>query len=194
METILETNQVIRNTACIICGVAFKVPRAGKLFCSAKCKQFHYYHKDQIIELERSHKGMSDECQRVSLKEYEGYSSTVKRLNEYRELRRKSKSTFVTLNSQEATRLQKFEAELPKYFKELRSQNLSIAQWSFLKLLYPQLRKDDFLKLVNHFGSTFLNRLVDEEPDAKKDKKSDPITNLYRNHIFKIANGQIRFV
>ena len=56
METVIagnisDTNSVtppLRNTHCFICGKPFNTERFGKLYCSAKCKQFGYNHKERL--------------------------------------------------------------------------------------------------------------------------------------------------
>jgi predicted nucleic acid-binding Zn ribbon protein len=194
METGSVTYDTIKNRVCVVCGAAFKVPRAGKLFCSAKCKQFNYYHKEQIIELEQARKGISNEYHELSLKEYNNYSITVKHLNEYHNLQRRVNSTYSPPTIIQQTRMEELENGLPNYLKQLKFHFLSIEEWSFIKILYPRLKKDEFFKLIDNLGSDFLDRLDYKEDSKKKDEKNNSISNLYKNHIYKIAEGKIKFV
>jgi len=194
METESDTLHLIRNRACIVCGAAFSFPRAGKLYCSAKCKQFHYYHKQEIMELKQAKRGISNENQELSLKEYNSYSLSVKRSNQYQTLKNRLNSTYFTLSTPQEVLLQELANELPMYIKQFPAPTLSLEEWSFVKLLYPHLKKEDFGKLLNNLGSRFFSRLTDNDNDIRSTSKSDPIKNLYKNHLFKIAVGKIKFV
>lgn len=49
-----ETKSVtplLQNTHCIVCRSAFQAARVGKLYCSTRCKQFGFNHRDQIKDL-----------------------------------------------------------------------------------------------------------------------------------------------
>lgn len=194
METDSVINRKIKNHVCIICGAAFKQPRAGKLFCSARCKQFQYYHKEEIKELEQSQKGINNEAHRLNIKEFDLYCSIFKQVSEYRSLNKKSMSPYLKLSSEELSRYLDLNDQIPDYLKTCQIPELSLEEWSFIKLLYPSLRKDEFFRLVNNLGLSFFNRLVYDGNDKKKGVKENAVASLYGDHIFKIASGKIVFV
>jgi hypothetical protein len=193
METVLDKYRIIRNSCCVVCGERFKAVRANKFYCSPKCKQFYYYHKSEIAGLKQSGKGITDEYFEVSLKEYRAYSSIVKQVNEYHNLSRTSNSSSLRYAPNGQLRLEELETQLPQYLKGIKLPTLSIEEWSFFKILYPNLKKDNFLILLNNLGYNFFTRLAYEEEDNKRKIKNNSVKTLYKNHIFKIASGKLKF-
>ena len=60
MEIDSVINDTIKNRACIVCGAGFSIPRSGKLYCSKRCKQFSFYHREEIIEIKNTKKGINE--------------------------------------------------------------------------------------------------------------------------------------
>lgn len=189
MVTESVTFDIIRNKACIVCGAAFRVPRAGKLYCSHKCKQFNYYHRVEISRILEAKKGISDDCYELCLKEFTDYSLLVKNLNEYKSLLRRMNSRFLDYTVIHESRFQQLDCMLPNYVKNLDLIPLSIEKWSFIKLLYLNMKKEEFLKLIDSLGNGFFNKLLFEA----NEKSKNSIANLYRDHILKIVSGKVHF-
>jgi len=191
MVNISETIQTIRNTTCIVCGAAFRVPRAGKLYCSGACKQFSYYHKIEISQLQKASRGVNDGIIELNLKEFEKYERLAKEHKEFVKLNMKNNSTYSSLEPVEFARLQNLEKSVPDFAKTLIIRRLSFEAWSFLKQLYPYLNEEDFLKLLDGLDYKFYNNL--EHVDLKeKCSKDNPIRFLFIKHVEKLAEGKIK--
>ncbi|MBA7580153.1 hypothetical protein ES708_22044 [subsurface metagenome] len=67
----------MKNDTCVICGKQFDKPRAGKLYCSDKCKQaafdmkIHSTGKPEIIKEEPTHNVKLDRLYQFNLFEFE---------------------------------------------------------------------------------------------------------------------------
>lgn len=192
----METNSVrvadIRNTACTVCGAVFSHPRAGKLYCSSRCKQFAYYHQSEIRAIQTANKGVENSVQILSLKDFAAYNSLVNKVNEYQSLARRKNSSYRSFESEQYNRYCELDVELPKYLKIMGMKKLSLEEWSFLKCLNPQLRKDDFFKLISSLDNSFFCNLTYFDVSSKK-KVESPINILFKNHLQKIGEGKIKF-
>ena len=203
----MGTNSVIiapvKNTNCIMCGKAFIKERASKLYCSPKCRQSGYYHKDKIAAIRLSQsKGISNEQVSFSLKEYKKYNQYRDLLRKYREL--ESEFHHVKEGSEDWNFLYKNpccaltyqKAKIPKKIFGLKPPLLSIEQWSFIKSIYPDFKPVDFIELVCSLSSDFFYQLslVDKENIIKANLKTEPIRNKYLFHLAKIANGEVKFL
>lgn len=193
MEINSDTIGTIRNSACIICNKGFTSPRAGKYYCSSKCKQFAFYHKGEIQSLGRANKGISDICITLSLNEYYLYDKIVARVLENANLERRMNSSYYTHQWQDAKRKEEIEKSLPEYLKSLKVYKLNLEEWSFLKILHPNKNREEFLKLLNSLDRAFFANLVYPDPSIKKRIINNPIQNLFFNHLSKIADGKIIF-
>ena len=71
--------QFVRNTHCIVCGAAFSIARAGKLYCTNRCKQFRYNHRNEIDQaLAKKGKGISPSPITFYIEDYSEYSRIQK--------------------------------------------------------------------------------------------------------------------
>ena len=82
-----DTNTVtnnLRNSHCIICGKPFNTARMGKLYCSTKCKQFGYNHKDIINQPANiCGTGINAKPQTFYIDEFQFYNKRQKMLKRY---------------------------------------------------------------------------------------------------------------
>lgn len=193
MDSKTDTYDNIKNRACLVCGACFSRPRAGKFYCSAKCKQFTIYHKQEILALKASRIGINDSIIKLSLKEYELYVLLTDKLHELKDLRRRRDSSFKAFDEQNLKRLEELEKTIPNYLKKLRLPNLSIEKWSFLKMLYPKLKKDDFNKLISNLQQAFFESL-EYSPATGKKEMNNPIKLSFQNHLKKMGEGKIIFI
>ncbi len=175
-----------------MCGKAFELPRAGKLYCSNKCKQFAFYHRGEISQLNEIQMQINDAVIKISRNEFEEYKRSFKNAQEYSDLVRRRESNYLEFNSTHEFRLTKLQNKLPQYLKSIKIPLLTIEEWSFLKVLYPNLKKDEFLKLLASFGFKFFQNLTIIQ-NLYERKKANPIQILYTNHISKIVEGKILF-
>jgi len=169
------------------------MPRAGKLYCSARCKQFSHYHKAEISAIKSARKGISDNIIELNLKEFEKYEMLAKEHKEFSKLTTRKNSTYSSLEPVEAARLEILDGSIPDFVKPLIVRRLSLEAWSFLKSLYPYLIEEDFLKLLDGLEYKFYANL--EHVDLKERYSRDnPIRFLFIKHLEKIAEGKIRFI
>lgn len=191
METLSDTIQKIRNTTCIVCGKGFSTPRAGKLYCSAKCKQFSFYHKEAIQELQNAKKGIDNSIIKLSLREFENYNSTIDKVYELKGLQKKQDSRYFSFEEWHQKRIEQLEMLLPEYLKRIETRKLSLESWSFFKILYPHLKNDEFYKLIGSFGEIVFDNLI--KCDNKNKHQVNRLNLLFEKHLLKIGNGEIIF-
>jgi hypothetical protein len=113
------------------------------------------------------------------------------KLAELNNLYKKENSSYQVFRPEDHSRMQKLEKEIPEYIKDLRIPHMSLEEWSFVKLLYPKLKKDIFLKIIGGLERSFFECLV--YPDELNKKNENPIKNQYKFHLSKIAEGKIIF-
>lgn len=125
-----DTNTItssLRNSHCIICGTPFNTARVGKLYCSAKCKQFGYNHRDKVFQSQNiSDTGINAKSQTFYLDEFRFYSKRQKMLKRHKELSKKERlsETYGSfkLTENEDSELYNLEMELEE---ELMTLNLN---------------------------------------------------------------------
>src|SRR5208283_4946601 len=92
-DNVSDTISVIhtlRNSHCIICGNPFKIARFGKLYCSAKCKQYGYNHKESInVPRNSNDNGINAKPQTFYIDEFQYYDKQQRLLRRYKELKEK---------------------------------------------------------------------------------------------------------
>ena len=87
MITDSVTKYLIRNTNCVVCGIAFTKERASKLYCSSKCRQSGYYHKDKIAIIRNSMaNGINKKILIFSIKEFKKYVAFREKIKYYKYL------------------------------------------------------------------------------------------------------------
>lgn len=189
----LDTMHSIKNTSCVACGATFNRPRAGKLYCSPRCKQFAYYHKSDIAEIQDAKKGLNSLPEKINLKEFEAYLKIWNNTSEYFKLKKRRDSEYLSFEPPDAKRFNQLERQLPKYLKQLDIPYLYIENWSYLRLLFPDLTNNEFIKVVSNLDRSFFENLIPAEPNRKATEKNNPIKAIYQNHLLKIVERKIIF-
>lgn len=193
----------IKNTHCIICGAAFTHDRAGKLYCSSRCRQSGYYHKDKILILRKSQfSGISREILTFKLKEYKQYCIYRERIINYRRLESQfgnmqaGSPEWDTWYKNPNCALNWERKKIPKKIIDLKPIYLSVEKWSFLKSLYPKFALIDFIDFVCTLSTEFIQQLTisENERNIKNTPNKFPIKNRYLYHLTKIVNGEVKFI
>lgn len=222
-DNISDTNTVtpfLRNSHCIICGTLFVTERMGKLYCSSKCKQFGYNHKDKIFQSENIvGNGINATPQTFYLDEFQFYDKRQKMLKRYKELMYKknqwelAKSEINTfkdlgimipnytlekyatkkLTDNEEGELYELENEIEDEIKSLNLKEISIEQWSFIKSLYPDIEGISLCELIASFSKDYFSQLNLSSAD-RNTNENVTIKNKFINHCNLIAEGVIKFV
>jgi hypothetical protein len=219
----LDTNSIttkIANTNCIVCGKGFEMPRMGKLYCSSKCKQFGYNHKNEIAQaLANRQQGISPRQMTFYIDDYNIYYRKNKMLKRYKELEKKQKewdsadqniayrqklnlpiSDFTLgeyaskkLSENEESDLYDNEMALDERILDLNPRELSLEQWSFIKSLYPSLDELAFFEIVTSLSKQFFEQLNLRMDSNSGNKDFIVIRNKFINHCNMIATGVIQF-
>jgi predicted nucleic acid-binding Zn ribbon protein len=218
-SVIKSVKAFIANTHCIVCGTAFQTARTGKMYCSSRCKQFGYNHKQRINQLiSDRNRSINPSSMSFSIDEFNLYNKKQKMLRKLKELSRKKKhwesvdqeiglrqkigspvsdllwNHYISrrLSEDEDGELYEAEMELEEHLHELIAPELSIEQWSFIKSLYSSLDEISFLELVSSLSSDFFQQLTLEN-EEKKNEVNLMIRNKFINHCNLIATGVIKF-
>jgi predicted nucleic acid-binding Zn ribbon protein len=211
----------IANTHCIICGTAFPVVRVGKLYCSNKCKQFGYNHKDRVQMIwEIRESGISRTPISFFIDDYDEYNRFQRWSKRYKELEKKKREwdainqeiklsqnaglpvrnyawdNYVKgkLTGDEEGEHYGIKCEFDEDILELNLRELSIEQWSFLKSQQPALDNKAFLQFSSSLSREFMEQLRLKENDPKSNSQYYLIVNKFINHCNLIAEGIIRFI
>jgi hypothetical protein len=220
----LATNSVtpvLINTCCIVCGTSFPAARAGKLYCSSRCKQFGYNHKERIQRvLEIRERGINQKPISFFIDDYSEYSRIQRMVKRYKELDRKKKewdaakqeinlcetvglsarnSTWDSyvrgkLTGEEEGEHYGIECDVDEGIQDLNLKELSIEQWSFLKNQQPWLDDKAFFQFSSSLSREFMDQLKLKENDPEGVNQYFIILNKFINHCNLIAEGVIRFV
>jgi predicted nucleic acid-binding Zn ribbon protein len=220
-DNVSVTNRVttsLRNSHCIICGKPFNTERMGKLYCSSKCKQFGFNHKEKINQsLILNKTGINTKPQTFYIDEFQFYDKRQKMLKRYKELSKKKSEwelaeneiinckrvdmqasnytwqNFISkkLTENEEGELYELETEIEDEIKSSNLKELSIEQWSFIRSLYPSLDKISFCELVTSFSKDFYSQLNLNATSLNKNENVI-IQNKYINHCNLFADGLIK--
>jgi hypothetical protein len=192
----------IKNSRCIICGSTFSRDRAGKLYCSSRCRQTAYYHKDRIALLRESHSaGINAQLLTFLIKDYKKYLHYRDKIKEYKRLQSQfrhveegSQAWEMLYNSPNSALTWERKA-IPKKIFELNIPYLSIEQWSFIKSLYPEMSPVNLIEFVCSLNRDFIDQLNSsvEGNNAKHTSNNFPIKNKYLHHLNKIVSGEVKF-
>lgn len=210
----------LRNSHCIICGTSFRVARMGKLYCSAKCKQFGYNHKEKIFQTSNIFDtGINAKPQTFYFDEFQFYDKRQKMLKRYKELIYKQKQwelaeseihtckslgivppNYTTeryvskkLNENEDGELYELENEIEDEIKYLNLKEISIEQWSFIKSLYPDIEGIFLCELIASLSKDYFSQLNLSLANHNVNENVT-IKNKFINHCNLIAEGVIKFV
>lgn len=223
-DNISATNSVtstLKNSRCIICGTAFQTARASKLYCSNKCKQFGYTHKEKIKSLfPNSFDGINEKTESFYIDEFSLYDKRFKLLKRYRELKRKDDQrenaeveikmrqqvgleiskylwdTYTTkqLTQKEEDEIEQDENEFDEEFLLLSLKELTLEQWSFLKSLYSDLDELSFYRTASSLSREFINELNLNPIDNEERDVVSVIKKRFINHCNLIVEGKIKFI
>ena len=220
----LDTNSVTHlliNTRCIVCGTAFPMARAGKLYCSSRCKQFGYNHRSEICQaLIRRERGINPTPITFYIDDYNDYITIQRMVKRFKELDKKRKDwdainqeiklsenagipirnytweRYVRdkLTGEEESELYHYQCNLDEYIQELNLKELSIEQWSFIKHQHSDLDRNGFFLFSSTLSGEFMNQLKLREAGSEIDDQFFAIRNKFINHCNLIAEGIIKFV
>jgi len=193
MDTTSVTYASIRNSACLVCGKGFSTPRAGKLYCSSKCKQFSFYHRDEIHAIREANMGINESIVVLKLKEFNEYNSIVALLAEMKELVKRRDSSYRPFEEDHDKRLQELKVILSDDIRHLPLKKLSIEKWTFIKSINLHLKKKDLYKVISGLEGNFF-ALLDQISLNKSILKSHPIRVQYEKHLEKLVLGKIKIV
>jgi len=215
-----SVNNSLLKTHCIVCNTLFTKPRVGKLYCSNRCKQFGYNHKQLMPgkkEVEFEKKNQSKK--KVFLEDYSYYLQMNNKLKRFKELSRRNEkfkeeerkmnnrialglplnhdyystsNMILELNSDELDELENLEVQLSQFIN-LESHCLTIEQWSYFKLLYSKLDKDSFFLTICQFSKDYINQLNFHPLDPDLVDGNLSIKEKYILHCNEIAQGRIQF-
>lgn len=215
---ILVRNPVIK-THCIVCNSAFTKPRAGKLYCSNRCKQFGYNHKEiRLIESAQVINPKNKPFKKFRLEEYANFNEMVTDLKKYKELSKRHqkfqeeehtmlvksqmgieiKQNYTLdhflrqLNKDELYELQYFNSNYPE-MKYLEAPSLTIEQWSFFKCLFNKLDEWDFFKTVCQISKDYISQLTLKSNTSESLIGFTEVQEKYVNHCNQITERIIRF-
>jgi hypothetical protein len=207
------------NTHCIVCKKPFNRARSSKLYCSARCKQFGYNHKDELSKM-RDSASINEKHKSIKLSQvdYEAYLINFQKVKRYRELLKRNQKFMEEmkksdirqemgiiynsendvymksqeLDNHEVTEMSKLKKEL-KELALLEPTYLTIEQWSFLKVLHKSLDNKVLFKLISNFSKEYIKELslsvTNEDIDPKSNTKFKFITHC--NHL---TEGAIKIV
>ena len=209
-----------RNSHCIICGTPFNTARMGKLYCSSKCKQIGYNHKEEIFQSKSiAGKGINAKPQTFYLDEFQFYDKRRKMLKRYKELMRKKNQSELAeseisnykkvgiqandytwknyisykLTDDEEGELYDLETEIEEEIKSLNLNEISIEQWSFIKSLHPDMEGISLCELIASISKGFFSQL-NLSPIDHYTNENVTIKNKFINHCNLIGEGVIKFV
>lgn len=216
---IMVTNSV-RKTHCIACNSAFLKPRAGKLYCSNRCKQFGYNHKEiRIVEIPQANERITQTKRRFRLEDYTYFIELVNDLKRYRELlkrfeRFKDQQKTINIktemglsvnqdqsfsyfsnqfNEQEFDELQVLDAN----FESLKNSDppyLSFEQWSFFKSIYKRLDDDKLFKTICLFSKEYIQQLNLKSNENESLNEQLIIKKMYLKHCNEITTGLVQII
>jgi hypothetical protein len=212
-------NSVLK-TNCIVCNTAYLKPRVGKLYCSNRCKQFGYNHKERKLEqLPETNKEVRRTQRRFLLKDYAYFVEMNVKLKRYRELSKRfekfkdeekrmylereygiqsdQRNAFnyyqYQLNESELYEFETLQDELEMY-KNLEPQNLTIEQWCFFKALFKKMPNENLFTIICQFSKDYIKQLNIMPMDLESTSEQ---INIKRNYLYlcnEITDGVIQFL
>ena len=207
------------NTHCIVCKTPFNKARSSKLYCSGRCKQFGYNHKDELRKM-RDSASINEKNKSIKLyqEDYEAYLMNFQKVKRYKELFKRNQKfieemkksdlrqemginynsenivsvRFLELDNQEVTEMGKLKKEL-KELASLEPCYLTIEQWSFLKIMHKNIENRVLFKLICNYSKEYIQELslsvTNEDIDPKSNIKSNFIV-----HCNNLTKGVIKII
>ena len=209
------------NSYCIVCNSPFSKARAGKLYCSNRCKQFGYNHKNLRTEnvISKSEPGDSDiKKKRINISQYFYYKEMTEKVKRYKELskrkyrfeeeynkikmrdsmgiRQNTESIIYNASNQlkeeERDELEMLEGEV-SIFSYFEIHNLSLEKWSFFRVMNPKFDNETLFKAICQFSSEYINQLNFRALDPDETVDILGIKKKYIQHCNSITEGIIQF-
>lgn len=211
-------NSVLR-TNCIVCNTAYIKPRVGKLYCSNRCKQFGYNHKEiKLIESHEEPKKVRRNTKKFWLSDYAYFVEMNVKLKRFRDLLRRfdkfkdeekrmylereygiqseQRNAFnyfqYQLSESEHDELETLQDEMELY-KNLEPQNLSIEQWCFFKALFNKMENEKLFTTICQFSKEYISQLNILPIDLENTSEQINIKKKYLIHCNEITEGIIQF-
>lgn len=214
-----SVNNSLSKTHCLVCNSLFTKPRVGKLYCSNRCKQFGYTHKNLINKnIISNNESVKIKRKRININEYFYYRDMIEKIKRFKELSKRNSryeeeaaklsmredmgiplnpESIILNNSYELKEEEVEELELLKdevsIFANFELHNLSLEKWSFFRLLNPKFDKENLFKTVCQFSSEFINQLNFRALNPDETFELLGIKNKYIKHCNAINEGIIQF-
>jgi hypothetical protein len=213
------TNSVMRTT-CTVCNAPYLKPRVGKMYCSNRCKQFGYNHKDiKAVEAPETNKTERRIHRRFLLQDYayfvdmnvklKRYKELLKRFEKFRDEEKKMYFAreygipsdqrnalnyyYYQLSESELEEFETLQDELEMY-KNLEPQNLSIEQWCFFKGLFKKMNNENLFSTICQFSKDYIKQLNIMPMDLESTSEQINIKKNYLSLCNEITEGGIQFV
>jgi hypothetical protein len=209
-----------RNTHCIICGNPFHIARTSKLYCSSRCKQYGYYHKENIYTDKLDPKSTNENMLSFYLDEFSLFEKTARMIKKHRELKRKSVikdsidyeiymrqktglnvsdliwESYISnqLTESENEEINEIEKELHEEILSLNLREITLEQWSFIRSLYDEIDEISFYRIISSLGKEFMSELNLRPIEPKEKCENTVIKNRFIKHCNLIAEGKIKFI
>jgi len=208
------------KTHCIVCNSEFAKPRAGKLYCSNRCKQFGYNHKQiNIPVLQPGNEQIKRTKRKFLLEDFAFYVEKYNKLKRYKELVKRNEKFkdeekkehvrnslgfqrnlenaysyhLYELDHEEIVELEILESDLNE-FKNFESPNLSIEQWCFFKSLFKNLDNESLFITISQFSKEYIQMLKLTTNIENGSNVNLTINKKFIIHCNEITDGLIRFI
>lgn len=207
------------NTHCIVCKSLFTKPRVGKLYCSNRCKQFGYNHKNLQNEITSSFdEPKKAKRKKINIGEYLFYREMIEKVKRFKELSKRNcryeeedikmqmrENMGIQLNPEkiiinnsyklrddEMDELEMLKEEV-SVFVNYEIYNLSLEKWSFFKIMNPKLDFENLFQIICQFSSEYINQLSFVTSDSDRTFDNLGIKKKYIEHCNEINEGVIHF-
>ena len=207
------------NTHCIVCKTPFNKARSSKLYCSARCKQFGYNHKDELSKM-RDSASINEKHKSIKLSQldFEAYLINFQKVKRYKELLKRNQKFIeemkksdirqeiginynsenivsirsLELDNQEITEMEKLKKEL-KELASLEPTYITLEQWSFLKIMHKKIDNRVLFKLISNYSKEYIQELSLSVTNEEIDQKSN-IKQKFINHCNNLTDGTTRII
>ncbi len=207
------------NTHCIVCKTPFNKARSSKLYCSGRCKQFGYNHKDELSKMRDSASiNEKNKCIKLFQEDYEAYLMNFQKVKRYKELFKRNQKfieemkksdlrqemginynyenivsfRYLELDNQEVKEMMKLKKDL-KELASLEPTYITIEQWSFLKILHKNIENRVLFKLISNYSKEYIQELslsvTNEDIDTKSNTKQRFVI-----HCNNLTEGFVRIL
>jgi hypothetical protein len=216
-----KVKKSLQNTHCIICKSEYTKARVGKIYCSNRCKQFGYNHKDDFnknsVENLDDHK---EKKRKILHSDFITYQLIGIKIKRFKELNKRNDSFLqekkrleikkeleITQNHEYSTishRLQELDCDEMNELDTLRTEvgefgylenhYLKIEQWSFFRLMFPKMDNVTLYKIICQFSKDYIEELDFCTNTNESISNRLGIKNKFIHHCRLITEGFIKFV